>query len=39
MYTGPLASAWGVGDLTALVGFILAAVLYAVFRSADKNSK
>jgi NCS1 family nucleobase:cation symporter-1 len=39
MYTGPLASAWGVGDLTALVGFVLAAALFVVFRSVDKNSK
>jgi len=36
-YTGPLAN--GLGDITPLVGFILAAVLYAVFfkASAKKN--
>lgn len=28
-----------VPDLAALVGFVLAAVLYALFRSADKNAK
>jgi NCS1 family nucleobase:cation symporter-1 len=38
LYTGPLAKAWGVGDLTALVGFVLAAVLFWVFAKADKNS-
>jgi nucleobase:cation symporter-1, NCS1 family len=38
-YTGPLAKAWGVGDITAVVGFVLAAVLFAVFTQADKNSK
>ena len=39
LYTGPLASAWGVGDLTALVGFVLAAALYVVFSKVDANSK
>lgn len=39
MYTGPLASAWGVGDLTALVGFVLAAALFVVFSKLDANSK
>jgi NCS1 family nucleobase:cation symporter-1 len=39
LYTGPLAKSWGVGDLTALVGFVLAAALFAAFRSADKNAQ
>jgi NCS1 family nucleobase:cation symporter-1 len=39
LYTGPLAAAWGVGDLTALVGFVLAVVLFSVFSRVDKNSK
>ncbi|MFM5903879.1 MAG: purine-cytosine permease family protein [Microbacteriaceae bacterium] len=39
LYTGPLASAWGVGDLTALVGFVLAAALFVVFSKVDANSK
>ena len=39
LYTGPLATAWGVGDLTALVGFVLAAVLYWVFSKVDSNAK
>ena len=49
-YTGPIGYALhhvtldngkvvDVPDLTALVGFVLAAVLYAVFRNVDKNSK
>jgi len=49
-YTGPIAIAIhhvtldngaivDVPDLTALVGFVVAAVLFVVFRSADKNSK
>jgi NCS1 family nucleobase:cation symporter-1 len=38
-YTGPLAKSWGVGDITAVVGFVLAAVLFAVFSQVDKNSK
>ncbi|MFM5904927.1 MAG: purine-cytosine permease family protein [Micrococcales bacterium] len=37
-YTGPLAQAWGVGDLTALVGFVLAAGLFVVFSRVDKNA-
>ena len=36
-YTGPLASAWGVGDITPLVGFVLAAVLYAALGGAKKD--
>jgi NCS1 family nucleobase:cation symporter-1 len=37
-YEGPLAKAWGVGDITPLVGFVLAAALYAVlFKSANKK--
>jgi NCS1 family nucleobase:cation symporter-1 len=50
MYTGPLAIALhhveiapgvlvDVPDITALVGFVLASLLFVVFRSADKNSK
>lgn len=38
-YTGVFAKDSGIGDLTALVGFVLASALYVVFRSADKNSK
>ena len=29
-YLGPLAKAWNVGDITAIVGFVVAAVVYAV---------
>ncbi len=36
-YTGPLASAWGVGDITPLVGFILASALYAVLGGHKKD--
>ena len=39
LYTGPLAKAWGVGDLTAAVGFVLAALLFVVFSQVDKNAK
>jgi len=39
LYTGVFAKDSGLGDLTALVGFVLASVLYAVFRGADKNAK
>ncbi len=39
LYTGPLAAAWGVGDLTAVVGFVAASVLFVVFSKLDKNSK
>jgi dolichol kinase len=50
MYTGPLGIALhhvtldngaivDVPDLTALVGFIVAAALYALFRNVDKNAK
>ena len=37
-YTGPLAKAWSVGDITPLVGFVLAAALYALlFKSATEK--
>ena len=37
-YTGPLAKSWAVGDITPLVGFVLAAALYALlFKSATKK--
>ena len=37
-YTGPLAKAWAVGDITPLVGFALAAALYAaLFNAANKK--
>ena len=37
-YTGPLAKAWAVGDITPLVGFALAAGIYAVlFKAATKK--
>ena len=36
-YVGPLGKDYG--DLTALVGFAVAAVLYALFRAGDKASK
>ncbi len=39
LYTGPIAKAAPIGDLTAVVGFVLAAVLFAVFSQVDKNSK
>lgn len=39
LYTGVFAKDSGLGDLTALVGFVLASALYVIFRSADKNSK
>jgi len=39
LYTGVFAKDSSLGDLTALVGFVLAAALYYVFRSADKNAK
>ena len=39
LYTGVFAKDSGLGDLTALVGFVLASVLYVVFRGADKNAK
>ena len=39
LYTGPLAAGWGVGDLTALVGFVLASALFVVFSKLDKNAK
>ena len=36
-YTGPLAKAWAVGDITPLVGFVLAAVLYAILGGHKKK--
>ncbi len=39
LYTGPLAKAANLGDLTAIVGFVLAAALFVVFSKLDKNSK
>ena len=33
-YTGPLAKAWAVGDITPLVGFVVASALYAVLYKA-----
>jgi NCS1 family nucleobase:cation symporter-1 len=39
LYTGVFAKDSGLGDLTAVVGFVLASALYVVFRSADKNAK
>jgi NCS1 family nucleobase:cation symporter-1 len=38
-YTGPLAKAFGLGDVTPLVGFVLAAVLYAVLAKAFGTDK
>lgn len=39
LYTGPIAKAAPIGDLTAVVGFVLAAVLFVLFSRIDKNSK
>ena len=39
LYTGVFAKDSGLGDLTAIVGFVLASVLYTVFRGVDKNAK
>jgi purine-cytosine permease-like protein len=39
LYTGPLAKAANLGDLTAIVGFVVAAALFVVFSKLDKNSK
>lgn len=39
LYTGPFAKDSGLGDLTAVVGFVLASVLYVAFSKLDKNSK
>ena len=39
LYTGPIAKAAPIGDLTAVVGFVVAAVLFVVFSKIDKNSK
>jgi NCS1 family nucleobase:cation symporter-1 len=38
-YTGPLASQYGLGDITPLVGFVLASALYAVLAKALKTDK
>ena len=39
LYTGPIAKSAPIGDLTAVVGFVLAAVLFALFSRIDKNAK
>jgi NCS1 family nucleobase:cation symporter-1 len=39
LYTGPLAKQYGVGDITAIVGFVVAAVLYFVLAKALKTDK
>ena len=39
LYTGPLAKDSGLGDITAVVGFVLASVLFVLFSKLDKNSK
>ena len=39
LYTGPLAKALNLGDLTAIVGFVVASLLFVVFSQLDKNSK
>jgi NCS1 family nucleobase:cation symporter-1 len=38
-YTGPLAKQYGLGDITPVVGFALAAVLYAVLAKVLKTDK
>jgi nucleobase:cation symporter-1, NCS1 family len=38
-YTGPIAKAFSLGDVTPLVGFVLAAVLYAVLAKAFGTDK
>ena len=38
-YSGPIGSAWAVGDITPLVGFILASVLYFALAKALKSDK
>ena len=38
-YEGPLAKQYGVGDITAIVGFVVAAVLYFVLAKALKTDK
>ena len=38
-YTGPLASQYGLGDITPLVGFGLAALLYVILAKALKTDK
>ena len=39
LYTGVFAKDSGLGDLTAVVGFVLASVLFVLFSRVDKNSK
>lgn len=39
LYTGVFAKDSAIGDMTALVGFVLAAGLFVVFSKLDKNSK
>jgi NCS1 family nucleobase:cation symporter-1 len=39
LYTGPFAKDTGLGDLTAVVGFVLASLLFVVFSKLDKNAK
>jgi NCS1 family nucleobase:cation symporter-1 len=39
LYTGVFAKDTGIGDLTAVVGFVAASVLFVVFSKLDKNSK
>jgi NCS1 family nucleobase:cation symporter-1 len=39
LYTGVFAKDSGLGDLTAVVGFVVASALYAIFRNVDKNAK
>lgn len=39
LYTGPIAKAAPIGDLTAVVGFVVAAVLFVLFSRIDKNAK
>lgn len=39
LYTGVFAKDSGIGDLTAIVGFVLASGLFVVFSKLDKNSK
>lgn len=39
LYTGPIAKSAPIGDLTAVVGFVVAAVLFVLFSRIDKNAK
>jgi NCS1 family nucleobase:cation symporter-1 len=39
LYTGVFAKDSGLGDLTAVVGFVVASGLYVAFRSVDNNAK